>query len=88
MDLPKLLEDLIEEVKDERTFVAFLQALADDKRFDGSEWYYEDIDYFLQGSVAWAKASRDGIEDYKAPRNAWRRIADILYHGRAKGLEL
>jgi hypothetical protein len=78
----KLAEDEIENVNDEKTFLVFLEVLADDKRFNPVEWSYHDIADHLEGCIKWAKLSEEGkAEDYEVPANPWKRFADLLLYG-------
>jgi hypothetical protein len=73
----------LDEVKDEHTFVAFLNALAQDRKNDPDDWQWEKIEDFLEAAGYWAESSRNGrLESYELPENTWKRVADILFSGK------
>jgi hypothetical protein len=72
----------LEAVEDETTFIAFVEALAQDRLNSAAAWQNDTIDGFLECAHAWAVASKSGTEFYAKPGNPWRRCADILYMGK------
>lgn len=70
----------LEEVKDETTFVAFVQALEHDRRNGASEWVPEKIEDFLEAAARWAVDSKDNPKFHQA--NPWKRAAEIIYCGK------
>ncbi len=69
-------------VKDEKTFLLFVEALAEDRRGDPSEWQWGKIEDFLEACASWGKASKKGLKYYELPESPWRRAADILFSGK------
>jgi hypothetical protein len=92
------LEQALETVSDEATFLRFVKALAADFEAETHEeatrgrtnrlgrgargWENSAVDTFLEAAIAWAEDSR-GTQPVSS--NPWRRCADILYAG--KGYE-
>jgi hypothetical protein len=79
------MSDLIaklDAVKDEQSFVAFLDSLAQDRRNDPEAWQWDKIEDFLEAAASWSEASRSGLKYYQVPDNAWKRFADIIYSGK------
>jgi hypothetical protein len=94
---PENPEELLKRVADEKSFVAFVRALAEDwadeqrkeARLPSSPyeagangWENGSIGAFLGAAVAWAEVSEADTAAHTLPRNAWRRCADILYMGK------
>jgi hypothetical protein len=91
------LDDLLDDVKDETSFLAFANALATD-RFDSvakenaspsphhgsaaNGWENNSIEHFLDGAIAWAKATDVGLSQGLSADNPWRRFAAFLYCGK------
>ena len=86
----------LENVGDEPSFVAFVNALGRDRLDEAQKernnpsaawgagangWEHSSIDSYLFASVAWAEVSLR-LPDYTVPENPWRRCADILYFGK------
>lgn len=91
------LQDALDRVVDEQSFIDFLHALAGDwtAAFDSdaenpwrphsspaSEWRNGSIGSFFDAAAAWADASKNGLRFYTVPTNPWRRAADILRAGK------
>ncbi len=77
------LNALMDAVEDERTFVAFLLALAEDRRKNADyRWQWDSIEDFLEASAAWAADTKTAINGYTPPDNAWKRCADIIFAGK------
>ncbi|MCW8877853.1 MAG: hypothetical protein OQK04_02530 [Kangiellaceae bacterium] len=87
------LHDLLEEVNDEKSFLAFARALMDDREphegrnvdevgFSG-DWANNDIFGFLEGGIAWAESSGFGeSSNRKVAENPWQQFATFLYCGK------
>ena len=89
------LEEALERVVDEQTFVDFLSQLSRDWSAEDSarrdetsivddtgEWKNGSIGTFLEAASEWATASKSGLKFYAVPENPWRRMADILLMGK------
>ena len=96
-DMSDRLEELLEAVSDETSFVAFVTALAEDWEDERTKekskpsspygpgangWENGTIGAFLERSAAWAEDTRAGTAFYQVPTNPWRRCADILHAGK------
>jgi hypothetical protein len=95
--MPSDLQAKLDAVCDEETFIAFVTALALDRKVEAAEekaspssphfpgangWENGTIEAFLDAAAAWATASRNGLEFYRKPDNPWKRSADIIYMGK------
>ncbi len=78
MTLPELLEN----VKDESTFLEFVEALRDDYNNSNQEWESTNVDQFLESSLAWSKDSRFGESQGLSNSNVWKKFAVFLYCGK------
>ena len=91
------LFDEVEKVVDERTFIAFLSALAADREDEVAKerehpsspwgpgqngWENGTIAAFLGAAAAWATGSFNGLPLEPKATNPWRRCADILLMGK------
>ncbi len=90
------LHDLADSVETEEDFLNFLAALMHDKHDEETKrsnqaapfaagpngWENGSISAFLDASVAWGRASMDGMTSYQKPVNPWRRAAHILHAGK------
>jgi hypothetical protein len=91
------LQDALDRVVDERSFIDFLQALAGDwaaalgsdatsptlpHSSPALEWQNGSIGSFFDAAATWADASKNGLRFYNVPTNPWRRAADILRAGK------
>jgi hypothetical protein len=92
------LRTALDAVVDEPSFIAFLNALAEDWELErGIEqirpssaygagargWENGTIGAFLERAAAWAEDSSGGLPGvYDPPSNPWRRCADIIYMGK------
>ena len=89
------LERLLEEVRDEASFLTFIAALGKDWDAEQSEeranpsppfgpgardWENGTIGAFLESAEAWGRVSRDQSAHTK--NNPWARAAQILYAGK------
>lgn len=86
------LFQLLEDVRDERTFLEFARAFATDRRaaealgtspdgFQG-EWANQDIAGFIESAVAWAEDSGFGVRPGPKRENPWALFASFLWAGR------
>ena len=90
-------ERLLEQVVDQSTFLAFVEALANDfaaEREMESErpgspysqaalgWENGSIDAFLGAAHAWAASTMGDSECDRRNGSPWRRCAEILYAGK------
>ncbi|WFR62309.1 hypothetical protein P9222_29495 [Paenibacillus amylolyticus] len=80
--MKKTLFELVNEVEDEVTFMAFLKQLAKDREGHADEWQNDSIAAFLEAAAEWGQASVDGLIHYEKPDNPWKRCAQILYMGK------
>ena len=89
----KKLNDLLAEVKDEKTFLKFTQALLKDretqesKQSDNSghsgDWANNTISDYLESALAWAEDSNFGLsQDPELAKNNWKQFATFLYCGK------
>jgi hypothetical protein len=89
----KELHQVLEEVKDEYSFLAFAKALiADRAPHEGKaidevgfveDWANNDISGFLESAVAWAEDSNFGINQKpELATNKWKQFAVFLYCGK------
>ena len=89
----KELHELLDEVKDEKSFLYFAKALMKDREaheskpvnevgFSG-DWANNDISGFLESAVAWAEDSDFGVsQDIELQSNKWKQFAVFLYCGK------
>ena len=84
------LDNLLDKVRDEKSFLIFLEALASDKIAEDMKpsipysagahgWEHGDIGSYLEAA---ARCAADGGKMLDAPMNAWQRAAEILYGGK------
>ena len=93
---PVDLQDLVESVKDQATFISFVNALAEDFELElvleaaGRSslyspgklgWENGTIDEMLEAAAAWGSASSDAWLK-SGDTNVWRRCAHILLAGK------
>lgn len=91
------LATMADEVHDEPSFLAFLEALAvdwEDERRKEKEhpsspygpgangWENPALGDFLYAAHGWAAGSADGLGYYAVPENPWCRMAQILWMGK------
>ncbi|AXJ04786.1 hypothetical protein CFN16_11845 [Pseudomonas fluorescens] len=97
MPTPVDLDELLVLVRDEESFIRFVEALGADfaserllehnapssiDRSDSQEWENGTVDAFLDAAAAWAHASnRSPLADSAQP-NVWQRCAAILFAGK------
>lgn len=80
--MQKTLFEIVNEVQDEATFIAFLSALSIDRQAHGDEWQQDSIDSFLEAAADWGRESVEGLTHYEKPDNPWKRCAQIMYMGK------
>lgn len=78
----KTLFQIVNEVEDENSFIAFLEILMRNRIDKLNEWQNDTIEDFLSASQSWAKASISGLEFYLKSDNPWKRCAQIIYMGK------
>jgi len=59
------LQDILDAVVDEKSFLAFVKALESDWHENENEWENGTIPAFLESAVAWAEDMSEGNETYK-----------------------
>ena len=92
------LQQMLDSVVDEETFIRFIEALAADHADEveketvnpsspygpgANGWENGTIEGFLESASAWAEESRNGLPSYDKPSNPWKRCADILFMGKS-----
>jgi hypothetical protein len=77
-----LLHEQLETVTDEATFLAFVHALAIDRRGDAEHWENGSIEEFLEAASAWAEDSEFGSRQGLSSASPWRKFAAFLYCGK------
>lgn len=90
------LEEYLDNVTDEKSFLEFAKALQTDKEDENRKekenpanpyshghngWENSSIDGFLESAVAWAEDSNFG-ESIEAKTNLWKKFALFLYGGK------
>ena len=89
----KELHEIIDEVKDEQSFLNFAKALMKDREAHESkpvdevglagDWANNDISGFLEAAIAWAEDSDFGVrQDVELKSNKWKQFAVFLYCGK------
>lgn len=87
------LNDLLDAVVDEASFMAFIGALIADRILanetkidtfgrDGNGWENHSIEDFLGAASAWANASKFGKNQGLSDTNMWKKFAVFLYCGK------
>ncbi|MBT9263349.1 hypothetical protein KKQ10_00520 [Pseudomonas sp. MG-9] len=95
MSAPDDLDELLESVSDEQSFIAFIQALGTDFARErsvseplspygrsASGWENGSLDTFLDAAGAWALASSRQAAADVSSANVWQRCASILLAGK------
>lgn len=95
--MPQDLDSLLKQVKDEASFIAFINALASDfeeeleiERSKPSTpyssgalgWQNGSIDAMLGAAAAWGHSTSLNPSNRRTEQNAWYRCAHILYAGK------
>lgn len=93
------LNAMLEAVRDESSFIAFIAALAEDRADEARKeavkpsspygvgangWENSSIESFLGSAAAWAEDFKQ-CPRYTPPENPWKRCAEIIFAG--KGYE-
>jgi len=93
----KDLDKLEDEVHDEKSFIIFLEALAQDKLEEEKKenespsnpygaghngWEHSRIGDYLEAASAWAESSINGLPYMPKETNPWKRVAQILHAGK------
>ena len=68
-------------VHDEKSFLAFLDALAADRKKD-AEWQNGTLEAFIDAASRWGQLTSDRDQASKKNENPWQRCAQILSAGR------
>ena len=68
-------------VRDEKSFLAFLDALAADRE-DDAGWQSSTIKAFLDAAPAWGQVTARKVPASKQDENPWQRCAQILSAGK------
>jgi hypothetical protein len=91
------LQSKLDAVCDEKTFIAFVSALAKDRADEVAKenmlpssphgpgangWENGTIEAFLDSAAEWAARSINGLRSYSHPTNPWKRCAEIIYMGK------
>jgi hypothetical protein len=87
------LDQVLEAVKDESSFLVFVKALVadreqhEDKAIDEvgfvEDWANNNISSFLESAVSWAEDSNFGInQEPELATNKWKQFAVFLYCGK------
>lgn len=95
--MPRDLDAMLAAVRDEETFLEFVEALGADfeeeREIEASEpsspygpgalgWENGTIDAFLQAAAAWGTSTAEHPPRSAAASNPWHRCAHILYAGK------
>lgn len=91
------LKELLNNVNDESSFLAFANALALDRvqsresekvspsspySATANGWENTSIEDFLDGAIAWGESTNLGVSQGLSPSNLWLRFATFLYCGK------
>lgn len=86
------LFDSLESVKDEPSFLRFVEQLRQDRlradaaplSVDGHQdgWANQTIEAFLEAALAWARDGDLGTRPGPKPSNPWQQFAQFLWAGR------
>ena len=91
------LNELLDNVNDESSFLAFANALALNRvqsresekvspsspyRAAANGWENTSIEDFLEGAIAWGESTNLGVSQGLSPSNPWLRFATFLYCGK------
>jgi hypothetical protein len=95
--MPRNLDELLDSVTDEPTFVAFLAALGEDfaaeRMLESAQpiipyssgmlgWENNTVDGVFESAAAWAKDSANNPDLNPPGLNTWQRCARIVYAGK------
>jgi hypothetical protein len=91
------LDELLDAVRDEASFLCFLKALENDWEDEhrketanpsppyssgANGWENSTIGAFLESARAWGESTKDRENFYKLPFDPWNRAAQIIYAGK------
>lgn len=76
------LQEQLEAVTDEATFLEFVRALANDRRAEGKAWQNDSIEDFLEAAGSWADDSGFGARQGLSAASPWKKFAVFLYCGK------
>lgn len=76
------LQEQLEAVTDEATFLAFVHALTADRRHDAQAWGNDSIKDFLEAASSWAEDSEFGSSQGLSTASPWKKFAVFLYCGK------
>jgi len=76
------LNEQLETVSDEATFLAFVRALAADRRANAGAWENSSIEGFLEAASSWAEGSEFGSKQTLPAQSLWKKFAAFLYCGK------
>lgn len=78
------LTDLLEQVKDQNTFLNFVAALKKDREQENTKvtWQNDTIEQYLEAALAWAHDSKMAENLDIEITNLWRLFAEFLYAGK------
>ena len=76
------LENLLKLVCDEKSYLVFLDALADDFANGGNGWEQGSVDGFLGAAHAWGNSTSDHPDFDFTKGNPWQRCAWIIFAGK------
>lgn len=94
---PTQLHELAEAVSDEQSFLAFVNALKEDRELAAAVekasssgrngqpqrgWENTTIEAFLEAACAWAEDSEFGVRQDLATASPWKKFAIFLYCGK------
>lgn len=76
------LNEQLEAVTDEPTFLEFVRALTADRRDNAQTWGSGSIEDFLDASSSWAEDSEFGSRQGLSTAPPWKKFAVFLYCGK------
>ena len=76
------LKELLDQVHDEASFLAFVRGLLQDWRTDGASWENGTVEDFLESALAWGESTRVGSSQGIGSASPWKRAATLLYCGK------
>lgn len=74
--------DLLDKVKDEKSFIEFAQLLLLDHNNNQANWGNCTLEQFLDAAIAWAEATDMGASQGMDSASPWKRFATFLYCGK------
>jgi hypothetical protein len=76
------MNERLEAVNDEATFLAFVDALIADRQTNGESWENNSIEGFLESASSWATDSNFGARQGLSQASLWKKFAVFLYCGK------